>query len=332
MKRRICLVLSAVGLLVLPAILNRANPIVEWLFNELVFDSGRWRFEIHAPQIQNLDGWYITSRSGQAYFKNGIQLGSAYRVITPESLLSALTINPLGDSLTFHSPQSHRSWLYFGPGEMVAAPRIGQSLSLREFGTQFYYLDNTPTLGQPNDALNAFGTVQGHVSDSLGLPISGVMVSWGEMSHAYSDSAGNFSVTEYARRLSLNFTHSIFATRYVTVQVWPETTVVIGVTMDRIVDVQEGHSTSPPAFRLHVNYPNPFNPSTLIDYELAVRIWVTLKVYDVSGRQVAVLVDDLQERGYKTVKFDATHFASGVYFCRMEAGRFVDSKKLLLLK
>lgn len=332
MKKSFCLVLVAALLLLSVVMLNRANPIVEWLFNELVFDSGGWRFEIHAANIQNLDGWYITSRSGQAYFKNGIQLGNVYRVITPESLLSALTINPLGDSLTLHSPQSHRSWLYFGSGGMIAAPLNSQSMCLRESGTQFYYLDNTPTLGQPNDALNAFGTVRGRITDSLGLPIGGVMVSWGEASHAVSDTGGNFSVTEYARRLSLSFSHSIFATRYVSVQIWPETTVVIGVTMDRIVKVAEGGSSDALAFELQANYPNPFNPNTTISYRLPTRSHVTLKVFDISGKEIAALVNGVEEPGYKSVRWDAVNMASGVYFYRLQAGDFIASKKLLLLR
>jgi hypothetical protein len=333
MNKRILLVLAATALLLSAVMLNKANPIVEGFFNELFFDSAGWRLEVHVQGTATLDGWYLKSRSGQAYFKNGIQLTGVYRVITPESLLSPLAINRLGDSITLHSPQSPRASLYFGSGLMVAAPRDGQSMCLRESGSQFYYLDNTPTLGQPNDALNAMGIVRGHIADSLGQPIPGVLVSWGEpLPLVYSDSAGNFSVTEYARRVSLSFTHAHFATRYVTVQIWPESTVVIGVTLDRIVGVEWRGVSTAPVFELQANYPNPFNPSTTISYRLPARSHVMLKVFDVSGREIATLANGVEEPGYKSVPWDANGVVSGVYFYRLQAGDFVQTRKLLLLR
>jgi hypothetical protein len=333
MKKRIHLVLAATALLLSVVMFNRANPIVEGFFNELLFDSAGWKLEVHAQGTATLDGWYLRSRSGQAYFKNGIQLGGTYRVITPESLLSPLAINPLGDSLTLHSPQFLMARLYFGPGWMIATPRNGQSICLRESGTQFYYLDNTPTLGQPNDALNAMGIVRGRIVDSLGQPVGGVLVSWGEpFPLVYSDTAGNFSVTEYGREVSLGFSHSNFSTRYVTVQIWPESTVVIGVVLDRIVGVEGRGVSTVTAFELQVNYPNPFNPSTTISYRLPTRSHVMLRVFDVSGRGVATLVDGVEEPGYKSVQWDATGVASGVYFCRLNTGDLVQTRKLLLLR
>jgi hypothetical protein len=333
MKKRILLVLAATALLFSMVMLNRANPIVEGFFNELFFDAAGWKLEVHAQGIATLDGWYLKSRSGQAYFKNGIQLTGAYRVITPESLLTPLAINRLGDSLVMHSPSFPMALLLFGSGGMVAAPRNGQSICLRESGTQFYYLDNTPTLGQPNDALNAMGIVQGRITDSLDQPIGGVLVSWGEQFPlVYSDTAGNFSVTEYARRISFSFVHANFSTRYVSVQIWPESTVVLGVVLDRIVGAEGRGASAIPTFELRANYPNPFNPNTTISYRLPTRSHVTLRVFDVSGSEVATLVNAIEEPGYKSVRWDAVNLTSGVYFYTLQADNFVASRKLLLLK
>ncbi|HUI29347.1 MAG TPA: T9SS type A sorting domain-containing protein [Candidatus Acidoferrales bacterium] len=92
----------------------------------------------------------------------------------------------------------------------------------------------------------------------------------------------------------------------------------------------------PPAaplfFRLGQNYPNPFNPTTIIDYQLPSRSYVTLKVYDVLGRQVEILVNEYQSAGSHSVRFDASKLPSGVYFYRLEAGTYHETKKLLLLK
>jgi len=85
-------------------------------------------------------------------------------------------------------------------------------------------------------------------------------------------------------------------------------------------------------FELYNNYPNPFNPTTRIDYQLPMNSLVTLKVYDILGREVATLVNERENAGTHTVKFDAVNLASGVYFCRLQAGTFTDMKKLLLLK
>jgi hypothetical protein len=90
------------------------------------------------------------------------------------------------------------------------------------------------------------------------------------------------------------------------------------------------------AFALSQNYPNPFNPSTMISYQLAVNSHVTLKVYNVLGQEVATLVNDRQEAGSYTVSFNTSKgtlsLSSGVYFYRLNAGSFVSTKKLILMK
>jgi len=80
------------------------------------------------------------------------------------------------------------------------------------------------------------------------------------------------------------------------------------------------------------NYPNPFNPSTVIKYELPKANHVTLKVYDILGKEVAALVDREQEQGRYEVSFDGSKLSSGVYICRITAGEFVKSIKMNLIK
>jgi len=88
----------------------------------------------------------------------------------------------------------------------------------------------------------------------------------------------------------------------------------------------------PTEFALRQNYPNPFNPSTTISYDLPKRTHVTLKVYDVMGREVATLVDDDYEAGAHEIVWDASGQASGVYFYRISAEDFTSVRKLLLMK
>ncbi len=88
----------------------------------------------------------------------------------------------------------------------------------------------------------------------------------------------------------------------------------------------------PNSFRLEQNYPNPFNPSTAIEYDIPQRSHVTLIIYDVLGRKVETLLDADQSPGHYESKFDASRLSSGVYFYRLRAGFFVQTKKLVVMK
>jgi hypothetical protein len=89
---------------------------------------------------------------------------------------------------------------------------------------------------------------------------------------------------------------------------------------------------TPKQFALAQNYPNPFNPITMIRYELPERADVSLKVYDILGREVATLVNASQGQGSYQVPFNASTLSSGVYFYRLKAGSFMQTKKMLLVK
>ena len=80
------------------------------------------------------------------------------------------------------------------------------------------------------------------------------------------------------------------------------------------------------------NYPNPFNPSTTIKYKIKELTLVELKVYDILGEEVISLVNEEQPAGSYEVEFNASKLASGVYFYRLQAGSFVQAKKMMLLK
>ncbi len=104
-----------------------------------------------------------------------------------------------------------------------------------------------------------------------------------------------------------------------------------------VTDVKAGSAGVPKTFSLSQNYPNPFNPTTAISYELSANSYVTLKVYDVLGREVATFVDGQQNAGVYKVDFNASRYASGVYFYRIHAsatdGRsFVAVRSMILIK
>jgi len=83
---------------------------------------------------------------------------------------------------------------------------------------------------------------------------------------------------------------------------------------------------------LIANYPNPFNPSTIISYQIPDDGLVTLKVFDALGREVKTLVNEFKSQGKYSVSFDASNLTSGVYFYQLRAGDFVSIKKMILMK
>ncbi len=98
------------------------------------------------------------------------------------------------------------------------------------------------------------------------------------------------------------------------------------------VDAIDAPNGIPKVFALYQNYPNPFNPTTTIQYDVPKESHVTITVYDVTGREVATLVNQNQSAGSYSVVFNGSRFASGMYFFRMVAGNYVKTQKMMMVK
>jgi enterochelin esterase-like enzyme len=113
---------------------------------------------------------------------------------------------------------------------------------------------------------------------------------------------------------------------------WRATTDFILQNFFPLVTGVEDRGELPARIQLYQNYPNPFNPTTIIRYELPVGNYVTLKVYDILGREVTTLVNGRQEAGAYDVVFDGSNLTSGVYLYRLQIGNFSLTKKLLMVR
>lgn len=108
---------------------------------------------------------------------------------------------------------------------------------------------------------------------------------------------------------------------------------------DNAIAITMPENDIPTEFALKANYPNPFNPRTAISYSISAEATmdrqlsvVTLSIYDINGKKVATLVNGSKPAGYYSVKWDASNVSSGIYFYQLQAGNFVDIKKMVLMK
>jgi hypothetical protein len=138
----------------------------------------------------------------------------------------------------------------------------------------------------------------------------------------YSD-ANLTLVTGDGRSTPFTTTGSWFASRALVGEIHYTTTAV---------EVKEHGQEIPAAFALSQNYPNPFNPITTISFGVPKASFVTLKVFDLLGREVATLVNENRSAGFYDVQLDAGLLSSGVYFYRLQANDFVSMKKMIVLK
>ncbi|MGD0592048.1 MAG: T9SS type A sorting domain-containing protein, partial [Bacteroidota bacterium] len=105
------------------------------------------------------------------------------------------------------------------------------------------------------------------------------------------------------------------------------------VKIQTLTSVNESASNGQPsAYILEPNFPNPFNPITNIEFRIAEFGFVTLKVYDILGREVATLFEGIRQPGNYEVTIDGSKLASGVYFYKLQTEKFTSTKKMLMIK
>ena len=147
--------------------------------------------------------------------------------------------------------------------------------------------------------------------------------------------AGNTNSDEYYNKLwdlSVNFTIKLFksATEKIASLIYTAW-INAGKPLQTSTDVNNANNFNL-NFRLYQNYPNPFNPVTSISFSLPKRSFVTLKVYNIIGKEISTLVNGIKQTGNYKVKFNSSELPSGIYIYKLTADKFINSKKMILLK
>jgi hypothetical protein len=194
---------------------------------------------------------------------------------------------------------------------------------------------NVPPHG--DDSTQVFGTIMTPSPGSGSLvPIPDAHVKLNSGSEDYdinADSFGNYSVTlpkgSYSMIVNATGYNDLSLTGVQAANAGASVNAILRVTT---VDISNDHDlSSPRKFELMNAYPNPFNPSTVIRYEIPVRTAVTLKVFNILGNEIATLVSSIQEPGVQSVRFEPEDgLSSGVYFFRLQAGNLVETRKFIL--
>ncbi len=107
---------------------------------------------------------------------------------------------------------------------------------------------------------------------------------------------------------------------------------LVKINLNDISNIDEHNNSLPSIFILEQNYPNPFNPSTQIKFSIPQESQVSLKLYDVTGREVGTLIEEFMQSGTYIINFNANELSSGIYFYKIQAAEFSDVKKMLLLQ
>jgi hypothetical protein len=326
-----------------------SNPIVIEVFSEFAFTPDGWVLEIVSPFSYNTDGWYLVTKQDTAYLKPIEIWGDTLYLITQDSLLEPLVIDSSGDNLELYDSGGYlMGYLNFGTSldAQIAAPKIGQSISKIY---DRYCLDNTPSLGQPNDIENVHGYVVGWVKDDEDVPLPNVKVAYQKCKYVYNppieegwswyydttltNSDGFFTISSLTIKQYISFNMQNYNRQSYFVQVFPESTVTMNITMSPVVSVERTESqVVPKDFSISDPFPNPFNPEMQIQYSIPRSSNVSIEVFDIGGKLVDKIFSGFQSAGKYQARWNAAHFPSSVYIIRIQAGEIVLSKKCALVK
>jgi hypothetical protein len=201
----------------------------------------------------------------------------------------------------------------------------------------FASLSNHPAAFKETAIKGGTKSVELHISNSISSPLGytfTIPVEWVKVTPPAGNVEGNATLTVNLIFDASKLTDGIYNTIIILND--PHhggISIPIELNVSTTAEVKEGNAV-PLEFGLMQNYPNPFNPSTTISYRLPVSVHVSLKIYDLLGREMAILVNEFQNAGVYNYRFPlrAGQLTSGIYFYNLKTDRFTQTKKMILTK
>ncbi len=317
------------------------NPLVVKYINEIYFTSDSWAIEY--TNHYYLDSAMVCSSRDTLYFssKDLIQKdGSDHLYLCQDSLAQSFQINPYGDSLIISSYNTiKQEWEYgicdiiWGNGQ-VPAPRINdQSLCLNEirfahYQVFQYYLDNSPTIGRPNDRDNACSEITITVKDSTGRDMPAA-VRFFPYDNQYFTGVFLDTILAASHDISLitNDSTYSFSQRF-----YPDSSIQIKFISNTLSSINQNKNNQSSQYNLLQNFPNPFNPTTTIQFYIPKQSLVNLSVYDMQGKLIEILISEKLAKGTYYKLWNATNHPSGIYIYQLKAQGVIYQNKCLLVK
>ena len=354
--------------------LNFGNIMPSYGISEFMFDSTGWKIELysHWKDSLNIDSsYYLTSLEDTAYFSidtlkyfspNGNEYDPVLSVITNSSLYSDLEINERQDTIRIHGPEfyvdslqenesigNRSNQIYFGFSSFPPSPDKEQSICYYLNSPCSPFLDNSPTIGQVNDNLDAQAALEFSVYDSNEEPLEDISI-YCYRGYTYvhrmgsSDQNGELLVDFISGKHAFIFSpvdtlidemrfyqKSNYIKKHLVI--YPETTKTVDVQIpDSILSQVNFPESIPEKYKLSDNYPNPFNSSTFFTYQIPIDDYVEINLYDIRGRLIKNLESGFKTAGKYKIDFVAKNLNSGIFFYRLETGNKTITKKCMFLK
>ena len=323
-----------------------ANPVEPKYFSEIQFRETGWIIELFTMNLYpQPDSIYITSKSDTAYLKPGCIIPYDYCLLTNDSLLSNLEIDPTNDTISIYL----NIYDYGFPDDQMILGTIpfdsSQSLCRKAgdaYTSDIWYVDNSPTLGFENDTVNATGNIQFDVIDTPGSSIPFVDIylgirfdgsTWGDSIIITTDSVGFIDYHYYATTKYFKFLKDGFIEKDTVLMLYPDSTITATITLESTGQgINNSETQIASNFYLSRAYPNPFNSSTNFNYSLPEDGFVILSVFSMTGGLVAELFKGYRYAGNYRVNWNAGNISSGIYLINLTARNRSIQRKCILLK
>jgi hypothetical protein len=327
-----------------------SNPLIPYFISEIYFEEENWFIELSDELffglITNFDDCFLASQSDTVAFNNGIEFAILYALVVDQSFLQdSLFIDPAGDRIKFFDNEEFYDEVVFGnlPGSGVNAPQAGQSLArivrYYDMSTEYFLLlvkENSPSLGEFPYQVTTRGTISGYVYDINEDPVTGALIKLTQGAYQLemnsNDNGYFFNDNLYGMNYQLELRVPPTVTEYLDITIEPDSTSTFifntnydpdGIATNEIVKINS-YLTA---------IPNPFNPSTLIEYNLAENInsnECAIEIYNVKGQKLTKI--PLTSRSSSFI-WQAENQPSGVYYISLNhKNKELAQTKVTLLK